>query len=1151
MPSHPEGLAIARVRIAEEKEKRTGFLDLGRLGLTELPEELFELEYLWGLNWGSWWRDGQEEAHLAASVLAPNQHAHQFIHLQRFPGLRLLSVSDTDISDLSPLAGLSALQSLDCSKTEVSDLGPLAALSALQSLDCSATQVSDLGPLAALSALQSLGCSATQVSDLGPLAGLSALQSLGCCYTWVSDLGPLAGLSALQSLDCYRTQVSDLGPLAGLSALQSLNCYRTQVSDLGPLAGLSALQSLGCWNTQVSDLGPLAGLSALQSLNCSRTRVSDLGPLAGLSALQSLDCSETQVSDLGPLVGLSALQSLDCAGTQVSDLGPLAGLTALQELRCRGTQVSDLGPLAGLTALQSLDCSQTQVSDLVALAGLTVLQSLNCSDTQVSDLPVALVQLKSLQELVLFNTRITDIPAEVLSPDDLTDCLESLRAHLRDLEVGEERLPDVKVLVLGNGRIGKTQICRRLRGEKFDPSVDSTHGILVTSAMLPMPPQAAEAARPGHEGAGQPSRPGEEARLHLWDFGGQDLYHGTHALFMRTRSLFVLIWTPQTENAREYEQGGITFRNHPLAYWLEYVSHLSGVNSPVLIVQNMCDQAEDEALRPPVEDEALRAFPFRKVLHYSALKDRGRGALNEAFQEAILWLRKTMGQARIGKGRLAVKRKLEALRDEDAKLPAEQRKYRTLTEEYFHQLCTDAGGVSRPELLLDYLHHAGIVFYREGLFDNRIVLDQAWALEAVYAVFHREKCYRQLRQLQGRFTRTLLEALVWRDYRIEEQELFLSLMTSCGMCFVHRQGDREGKLETEYIAPDLLPDREEVAAEIEAMWAEHAPGGELVVGLPFLHPGVMRGIISRIGREAGISALYWKYGVCLYEKTTRSHALIEQRLSDRPITWSDQIVVSTRGGQAEELLQRLEEWIKQEVERSGCREWEIQTTLLNPAHPKKAGRGRAVEPEPEDALRERALEFTPPPSDKITYCVSYAWNDESKAVVDRLCEEANRRGKTVLRDLTGLGLGESISKFMRRLGSGDRVFVILSDKYLKSPYCMYELLEVWRNSKMADEEFRRRIRVFRLPDAKMLSPLERARCAKYWKEQFTELDALVREEGADLLGEADFKRYKLMQDFAHCVGDVLALIADTLQPTDFDQLVKYGFGEEMPSASSK
>ena len=150
MLSHPEGLAIARVRIAEEKEKRTGFLDLGRLGLTELPEELFELEYLWGLNWGRWWRDGQEEEHEADSDLAPNQHAHQLIHLQRFPGLRLLSVSQTDISDLSPLAGLSALQSLDCSETQVSDLGPLAGLSALQSLDCSEDPGERSGPAGGL-----------------------------------------------------------------------------------------------------------------------------------------------------------------------------------------------------------------------------------------------------------------------------------------------------------------------------------------------------------------------------------------------------------------------------------------------------------------------------------------------------------------------------------------------------------------------------------------------------------------------------------------------------------------------------------------------------------------------------------------------------------------------------------------------------------------------------------------------------------------------------------------------------------------------------------------------------------------------------------------------------------------------------------------
>ena len=52
MSSNPEGWAIALQRIAHEAEARTGALDLGMLGLTELPEELFALTHLQELN--SW-----------------------------------------------------------------------------------------------------------------------------------------------------------------------------------------------------------------------------------------------------------------------------------------------------------------------------------------------------------------------------------------------------------------------------------------------------------------------------------------------------------------------------------------------------------------------------------------------------------------------------------------------------------------------------------------------------------------------------------------------------------------------------------------------------------------------------------------------------------------------------------------------------------------------------------------------------------------------------------------------------------------------------------------------------------------------------------------------------------------------------------------
>ena len=47
------GLDDARRLIAEERERKTGFLDIGNLGLTELPDELFELTHLRSLVVGT------------------------------------------------------------------------------------------------------------------------------------------------------------------------------------------------------------------------------------------------------------------------------------------------------------------------------------------------------------------------------------------------------------------------------------------------------------------------------------------------------------------------------------------------------------------------------------------------------------------------------------------------------------------------------------------------------------------------------------------------------------------------------------------------------------------------------------------------------------------------------------------------------------------------------------------------------------------------------------------------------------------------------------------------------------------------------------------------------------------------------------------
>jgi len=105
-----------------------------------------------------WWRD------LARSVLG-----------QRIISVQLFLVEG---GDLSPLVGLSNLQSLDVMQVDVSDITPLAGLTTLQYLELVATKVTDITPLANLHNLKELDLMRTPVSDLTALTGLLNLESL-------------------------------------------------------------------------------------------------------------------------------------------------------------------------------------------------------------------------------------------------------------------------------------------------------------------------------------------------------------------------------------------------------------------------------------------------------------------------------------------------------------------------------------------------------------------------------------------------------------------------------------------------------------------------------------------------------------------------------------------------------------------------------------------------------------------------------------------------------------------------------------------------------------------------------------------------------------------------------------------------------------
>jgi internalin A len=301
---------------------------------------------------------------------------------------------------------------------------------------------------------------------------------------------------------------------------------------------------------------------------------------------------------------------------------------------------------------------------------------------------------------------------------------------------------------------------------------------------------------------------------------------------------------------------------------------------------------------------------------------------------------------------------------------------------------------------------------------------------------------------------------------------------------------------------------------------------------------MVRGVISRVGSEAGITALYWRGGLCVYETTTRSRALIEQEMADE---WRGKILIRTQRGQAAELLRRLSTLVLEQSARMGADPVNVSPAerhpLLSELSPAGDERSRSEPTRPLQFSRERGSE--------LQYFVSYAWGDESpegkrrEVVVDRLCKAAEQRELVIQRDKRVLRLGDSISKFMQNLAGGDRVFVILSDKYLRSPYCMYELLEIWRKCSGEEEEFLDRIRVYVIPDTKIFSLSDRAQYAIHWRQEYEKVDQLIHDHGSDVVGRRGFQEYKLMGDFRRWVAEILETVADRLQPRDFEDLARW------------
>jgi DNA-binding NtrC family response regulator len=175
--------------------------------------------------------------------------------------------------------------------------------------------------------------------------------------------------------------------------------------------------------------------------------------------------------------------------------------------------------------------------------------------------------------------------------------------------------------------------------------------------------------------------------------------------------------------------------------------------------------------------------------------------------------------------------------------------------------------------------------------------------------------------------------------------------------------------------------------------------------------------------------------------------------------------------------------------------------------------------------------------DQPSVFISYAWGDEREEIVNQIDDSLQKRGIKIIRDKRDLAYKGSIKEFMERIGKGDCVIVVITDKYLRSPNCMFELIEIAEN-----KEFQNRIFPVIWKDANIYDPLKRIEYIKYWEVRRADLaKAMKKLDPANLQGiREEMDLYARIRDkisgLTSILKDMNTLTPEMHQDSDFSQL---------------
>lgn len=299
--------------------------------------------------------------------------------------------------------------------------------------------------------------------------------------------------------------------------------------------------------------------------------------IVDLTELRMLNLSRNKLISLPESIGkMQSLEQLSVFGNQLRCLpDSIAKLAKLESLWLgTGDPGNPLGRmptcLRQLKKLISLGIAGCELTSLPPWLGeLTELEHLSLEDNHLTDLPASLGQLSKLRKL--------DLDGNPLNPDLAAAHKQGTRPvlqFLRERAAGEVVLHEAKLVLVGEGAVGKSTLLGALRGDEWVENRDSTHGVEIKTVQMTDPDS------------------GTELKLNGWDFGGQTVYRPTHQLFFSAPAVYLVVWKPREGVQQNFVE-----------FWIKLIKHRAGPDAKILVVAT---HGGPKQRQPDIDQQEIR-----------------------------------------------------------------------------------------------------------------------------------------------------------------------------------------------------------------------------------------------------------------------------------------------------------------------------------------------------------------------------------------------------------------------------------------------------------------------------------------------------------------------------------------------------------------